>query len=123
MLDCSYTRLKELPEGMEQLSHLRVLNLSHTKQLQTFQAGVVSGLSGLEVLEMTYSNYKWGVQGKVEEGQATFDELESLKQLIRLCINLKSTTCPSFEYVPWIGRLKSFKFFVGSVTDTEEDKI
>ncbi|KAJ9671986.1 hypothetical protein PVL29_025572 [Vitis rotundifolia] len=135
-LNLGDTHIPRLPHSFLQLDELRALvlmgckyleelpplgGLRRLQQLQTFQAGVASGLSGLEVLEMTYSNYIWGIQGKVEEGQATFDELGSLKQLIRLCINLKSTTCPSFEYVPWIERLKSFKFLVGSVTDTEED--
>ena len=116
VLDCSCTDLKELPEGMEQLSCLRVLNLSYTKQLQTFAARLVSGLSGLEVLEMIGSNYKWGVRQKMKEGEATFKDLGCLEQLIRLSIELESIIYPSSENISWFGRLKSFEFSVGSLT-------
>ena len=116
MLDCSCTDLKELPEGMEQLSCLRVLNLSYTKQLQTFAARLVSGLSGLEVLEMIGSNYKWGVRQKMKEGEATFNDLGCLEQLIRISIELESIIYPSSENISWFGRLKSFEFSVGSLT-------
>ncbi|XP_034689087.1 disease resistance protein At4g27190-like [Vitis riparia] len=116
LLDCDSTAIKELPQGMEQLSNLRELNLSRTKQLKTFRAGVVSRLPALEVLNMTDTEYKWGVMGNVEEGEASFDELGSLRQLTYLHINLKGITPPTFEYDAWISRLKSFKILVGSTT-------
>ncbi|KAL6340402.1 hypothetical protein AAG906_006057 [Vitis piasezkii] len=116
LLDCDSTAIKELPQGMEQLSNLRELNMSRTKQLKTFRAGVVSRLPALEVLNMTDTEYKWGVMGNVEEGEASFDELGSLRQLTYLYINLKGITPPTFEYDAWISRLKSFKILVGSTT-------
>ena len=116
LLDCDSTAIKELPQGMGQLSNLRELNLSHTDKLETFRAGVVSGLTALQVLNMTDSKYKWGVMENVEEGEASLDELGCLRQLAYLHINLESITPPSFEYDSWISRLKSFKILVGSTT-------
>ena len=121
VLDCASTNIKELPEGMEQLSYLRELHLSRTKQLTTIQAGVLSGLSSLEVLDMRGGNYKWGMKGKAKHGQAEFEELANLGQLTGLYINVQSTKCPSLESIDWIKRLKSFKICVGlSICDVYE---
>ena len=45
----STTRIRELPRGIENLSNLKQLNLSHTHHLKTIQAGIISQLSCLEV--------------------------------------------------------------------------
>ena len=126
VLDCSATLINELPEGMEQLKKLRELNLSRTIHLKTIQAEVIAGLSSLEVLDMTDSEYKWGVKGKVEEGRASFEELECLEKLIDLSIRLESTSCPALEDVNWMNKLNRFLFHMGSTTheihkETEHD--
>ena len=121
VLDCCSTHIKELPEGMEQLSYLRELHLSRTKQLKTIQAGVISGLSRLEVLDMRGSNYKWGMKGKANHREAEFEELGNLRLLNGLYINVQSTKCSSLESIAWIKRLKSFKICVGlSICDVYE---
>ena len=117
VLDCNGTGIKELPNEMEQLSNLRVLNLSRTDYLKTIQAGVVSELSGLEILDMTHSNYKWGVK----EGQASLEELGCLEQLIFCSIGLDRNTCTASEELVWITKLKRFQFLMGS-TDSMIDK-
>lgn len=74
VLDLSATRIRELPEEMDNLINLRQLHLSSTG-LKIIRAGNVSKWSSLEVLDMTLSNYQWGTEEDVEEGQATFEEI------------------------------------------------
>ncbi|XP_034677661.1 probable disease resistance protein At4g27220 [Vitis riparia] len=73
VLDCSGSGIQKLPEGMEQLSNLRELNLSSTMQLETFRAGLISRLSGLEILDMRESNYRWCLKTETNEGNATLE--------------------------------------------------
>jgi disease resistance protein RPS2 len=75
VLDLSATRIRELPRGMENLSNLKQLNLSHTNYLKTIQAGMISRLSCLEVLDITLGVYHLSVKGEIEEEHASFEEL------------------------------------------------
>ncbi|CBI20507.3 unnamed protein product, partial [Vitis vinifera] len=74
VLDCSNSGILKLPEGMEQLSNLRELNLSGTWGLKTYGAGLVSRLSGLEILDMSESNCRWCLKTETNEGNAALLE-------------------------------------------------
>ncbi|KAK2987295.1 hypothetical protein RJ640_000252 [Escallonia rubra] len=53
VLDCQgASRIKELPQGMEELSNLRALDISRTSALRHIQSGPLSKLSSLEFLDM-----------------------------------------------------------------------
>ncbi|KAJ9671989.1 hypothetical protein PVL29_025575 [Vitis rotundifolia] len=122
VLDCSNSGILKLPEGMEQLSNLRELNLSGTQELKTFRAGLVSRLSGLEILDMSDSNCRWCLKTGTNEGNAALlEELGCLERLIVLMVDLHGTTHPFSEYAPWMERLKSFRIRVSRVRVTISD--
>ncbi|XP_028124567.1 disease resistance protein At4g27190-like [Camellia sinensis] len=113
VLDCSSTNLEALPEGMENLTDLRLLDLSETHHLRHIPNGIISQLSRLETINMTNSFYKWsGKRPKEELGTTPIDELGCLNQLIALYINLNSLYL-AFEDLSWIKRLKRFHFVIG----------
>ncbi|THG02381.1 hypothetical protein TEA_030013 [Camellia sinensis var. sinensis] len=113
VLDCSSTNLEALPEGMENLTDLRLLDLSETHHLRHIPYGIISQLSRLETIDMTNSFYKWGGKRPKEElEKAPIDELGCLNQLIALYINLNSSYL-AFEDLSWIKRLKRFHFVIG----------
>ena len=111
MLNLCATRIKELPSGMEKLSNLRQLDLSHTDSLKTIQTGIFSMLSCLEVLDMTKSAYIFLVKGE-EGGETTFEELRYLDQLLILSIRLKKIPCLSSNDLSWINRITRFHFCI-----------
>jgi disease resistance protein RPS2 len=125
VLDLCATRIRELPRGMENLSNLRQLDLSRIHYLKTIQAGIMSRLSCLEVLDMTLSAYHLSVNREVEEEQASFEELRCLERLLILCIRLDRIPCLSSENVNWINKLRRFQFFIGPTANslpTRHDK-
>ncbi|KAK2965101.1 hypothetical protein RJ640_012575, partial [Escallonia rubra] len=80
VLDCHYApSMKELPQGMEELSNLRALNISRTYALRHIQSGTLSKLSSLEFLDMSWGA-KWG--------PTRIAELACLERLTTLYINL-----------------------------------
>lgn len=117
-LDLSATSIRKLPRGMESLSNLRRLNLSRTHYLKKIQAGTMCRLSSLEVLDMTLSDYHWRVKGQKDEGQTTFEELGCLEQLLFLSIRLENIPSQGTEDLTWIGRLRSFQFFIGPTANS-----
>ncbi|KAJ0100813.1 hypothetical protein Patl1_04360 [Pistacia atlantica] len=124
-LDLCATGIRELPRGMENLSNIRQLDLSRTHYLKTIQDGIISSLSSLEVLDMTLSNYHWGLKGEVEEGETSFEELRCLQRLLVLSIRLKGLPSPGSEDLTWINRLIRFQFFIGPTANslpTKHDK-
>lgn len=125
VLDVCATSIRELPRGIEELSNIRQLNLSRTHYLKTIQEGIISSLTSLEILDMTLSNYHWGLKGEVEEGETSFEELGCLERLLILSIRLKGLPPPGSEGLTWINRLKRFQFFIGPTANslpTKHDK-
>ncbi|KAK9269457.1 hypothetical protein L1049_001231 [Liquidambar formosana] len=106
VLDLFGTRLRELPKEIGNLGNLMELNLSCTHHLENIEAGAISGLSGLEALDMSFSAYKWGVKCNVEGG-AAFDELLSLKRLSVLRMRLDTVDCLALDPA-WPRRLRRF---------------
>ncbi|KAK0601537.1 hypothetical protein LWI29_025158 [Acer saccharum] len=113
VLDCSETGLRKLPSGMKNLINLRQLLLSRTYKLKTIQSGIISGLSSLEVLDMTFSAYFWGLKRVANDGQATFEELLNLERLHSLSIRFEGIPSLQNKDLTLISRLKTFKLHVG----------
>ncbi|KAG6729381.1 hypothetical protein I3842_01G026100, partial [Carya illinoinensis] len=109
VLDLSLTGIRELPRGLEKLSNLRHLNLGKTRRMKVVQAGVISKLSSLEVLDLSNSCYIWKVKGAVQEKQACFEELQCLERLQVLSIRLILCYSPQDTIISWINRLKAFE--------------
>ncbi|PSS16230.1 Disease resistance protein [Actinidia chinensis var. chinensis] len=110
VLDCSYTDLEALPEGMENLTKLQLLDLSGTYRLRHIGKGIISQMSNLEILDMTSSKYRWGPGTDVEEGQATLEELQCLNRLSALFVQL---VMPLDSFVDCGWKLKRFHFAIG----------
>jgi disease resistance protein RPS2 len=112
VLDLSDTGIRRLPRGMENLNNLRQLNLSGTRNLKSIQAGIISRLSCLEVLDMAKSSYSFSMKRNVQNEMACFEELKGLVQL--LVVNIKFKGIPNFsnEDLSFINRLRQFHFFV-----------
>ncbi|KAI9186963.1 hypothetical protein LWI28_022787 [Acer negundo] len=113
VLDCSETGLRKLPSGMKNLINLRQLLLSRTDKLENIQSGIISGLSSLEVLDMAHSAYVWGLKREVNDGQATFEELQNLARLHSLSIRLEGSPSLQNEDLTLIGRLRIFELHIG----------
>ncbi|KAK0600533.1 hypothetical protein LWI29_015922 [Acer saccharum] len=113
VLDCSDTGIRKLPSRMKNLINLRQLLLSRTHKLKTIQSGIVSGLSSLEVLDMTHGAYVWGLKREANDGQATFEELQNLKRLHSLSIRLEGIPSLQNEDLTLIGRLRIFELHIG----------
>ncbi|XP_010520876.1 PREDICTED: disease resistance protein At4g27190 [Tarenaya hassleriana] len=125
LLDLCATRIKEFPRGLEALSSLKLLDLSRTHYLESIPAGIISKLSNLEALDMTLSHYHWGIQGQVQEGQATLDEITHLHRLLVLSIRVVGIPSLSPENISWIRKLKKFQLFIGPTANslpTRHDK-
>lgn len=114
VLDCCDTAIRELPHSMKIMSNLRQLYLSRTIFLKTIKEGTISGLSNLEVLDMTGSAYIWSVkQGEATQAQACFRELLRLDCLLVLSISLQQLPILGSEEQPWISKLRRFQFVIG----------
>ncbi|KAK2981407.1 hypothetical protein RJ640_003442 [Escallonia rubra] len=104
VLDCHYARrIKELPQGMDELSNLRELDISYTSALRHIQSGTLSKLSSLEFLDMS-----WGANGRLTR----YAELACLERLTALYIDLDISRLASGSF-EWIERLKRFHFIIG----------
>ncbi|KAF8409496.1 hypothetical protein HHK36_005572 [Tetracentron sinense] len=108
VLDLNRTRIRELPHGIEELSNLRQLNLFGTHKLEAIRPATLSRLSGLEVLDMTSSAYKLGVQGKEKEGQVTWEDLGFLQHLVVLYVRLDNIPNLPLGYSSLLQRLLRF---------------
>ncbi|KAK3000552.1 hypothetical protein RJ639_020573 [Escallonia herrerae] len=109
VLDLSSTPIKELPKGMGNLRNLGDLNLSRTLHLETIEAGAISGLTGLENLDMSFSAYEWDCAA---EESATYGELLTLERLSVLNIRLDRVDC-LVSSSAWLKKLRSFSIQVG----------
>ncbi|KAK2965076.1 hypothetical protein RJ640_012550 [Escallonia rubra] len=104
VLDCGQaSRIKELPQGMEELSNLRALDISFTPALRHIQSGTLSKLSSLEFLDMSCG---------ARERLTRYAELACLERLTALYIDLDFSRLASGSF-KWIERLKRFHFIIG----------
>ncbi|KAK2965082.1 LOW QUALITY PROTEIN: hypothetical protein RJ640_012556 [Escallonia rubra] len=110
VLDCHRAyRIKELPQGMEELSNLRALDVSYTDALRHIQSGTLSKLSSLEFLDMSCG---------AKERLTRYAELACLERLTALYIDLDISRLASGSF-EWIERLKRFHFIIADRRSTK----
>ncbi|XP_068639184.1 disease resistance protein At4g27190-like [Aristolochia californica] len=106
------SKIHELPEEIGGLVNLRLLNLTSTKFIKRIPAKVFSRLSRLEELYMGHSFSGWEVEGRGDEGQATFSEVLSLSSLTTLHIHVTNRESLSQGVsCPW-RNLKKFSICI-----------
>ncbi|XP_060179300.1 disease resistance protein At4g27190-like isoform X1 [Lycium barbarum] len=115
LLDCDNTMLCCLPQGMDQLTNLRLLHLP-AANLESIGQGVFLNLSSIEMLNMLESDEMiWTHSEKRETlllGPTPFDEISSLQNLTSLSIKLDSSSIFNRDHT-WMTRLKRFRIEVG----------
>ncbi|KAF3638323.1 putative Werner syndrome ATP-dependent helicase -like protein [Capsicum annuum] len=101
VLDCEYTELRCLPQGMENLTNLRLLNMP-VPDLKSIRKGFFLKFPSIEMLNMPHSCL----------GATSFDEISSLHNLSYLFITVDSSSCFNRDY-SWMTRLKGFHIHIG----------
>ncbi|KAJ0250269.1 hypothetical protein HA466_0144380 [Hirschfeldia incana] len=115
ILDLHESGIKEFPRGLEALISLRYIFLSNTRQLRSIPARTILGLSSLEVLDMSGSDYRWGLKGTEREGQATLEEVTCLSHLQFLAIKFHNVLSFSNEFNSLLERLRTFKLLFSPI--------
>ncbi|XP_015078113.1 disease resistance protein At4g27190-like [Solanum pennellii] len=115
LLDCENTRLHHLPQGMDKLTNLRLLNLPAT-DLEGIGREFFLNLSSIEMLNMMESKmvHPSTKFGATLLGATSFDEISSLHNLTSLYIRLDSSSIFNREHT-WMSRLKRFRIEVGEI--------
>ncbi|XP_049388802.1 disease resistance protein At4g27190-like [Solanum stenotomum] len=107
LLDCDKTGLCCLPEGMDKLTNLRLLNMPLRKFKENIDLGVFHELQRLETLHLPISHE--------DVGATSFDEISHLPNLTSLFIKLDSSSISSLKSDhTWMKRLKRFHITVGN---------
>lgn len=105
VMDLSGTRLRELPNGTSKLKKLRELYLSRTHHLETTEVGTISGLQSLELLDMSFSAYKWDTRCNVDYGKASFNEILTLDRLSIVKLRLDKVDLVTLDSA-WLMKLR-----------------
>ncbi|PHT39772.1 hypothetical protein CQW23_18626 [Capsicum baccatum] len=101
VLDCYRTLLHCLPQGMDNLTNLRLLNMP-VSDMKSINKGFFLKCPRIEMLNMPHSCL------------GSFDEISSLHNLTYLCIRVDSSSCLNRDYTwTWMTRLKGFIIEVG----------
>ncbi|KAK9268082.1 hypothetical protein L1049_010521 [Liquidambar formosana] len=121
VLDLSSTlKLKELPQGMDMLSNLRRLNISHTG-VNCFPAESVHMFRHVE--ELLMGGIEWGSYAKVQNGRAYIEDLIKLKNLAILEVMFyNSEVLDRYTRSEHWDQLQGFNISIGwmeSVVSTE----
>ncbi|KAK4414563.1 putative disease resistance protein [Sesamum alatum] len=114
VLVCSETKIATLPQGMEKLTSLKLLNLSRNFRLTAIPAGLMSSLSNLEYLDMS-GNDQLKFIGERGEISTLFEEILSLDRLIALFTRLGSSACTVETSNALLNRMTKFKKFELSI--------
>ncbi|KAM3266887.1 disease resistance protein like isoform X1 [Capsicum annuum] len=94
VLDCDNTELRCLPQGMDNLTNLRLLNMTNPRLLTFPRDGNLS---------------------RSCLGATSFDEISSLQNLTYLSIRVDNSSCFNRDYT-WMTRLKGFLIKVGETS-------
>lgn len=114
LLDCDGTKLCCMPEGMDKLTNLMLLNMPLCGFKDNIDLGVFHELQRLEMLHLSISE-----RGAV--GAACFDEISHLPNLKSLSIYLDRSSISNMKSdQTWMRRLKRFHITVGKTTTPEE---
>ncbi|XP_043814390.1 uncharacterized protein LOC110618946 isoform X1 [Manihot esculenta] len=106
----------ELPRQIEQLTRLKVLDVSNCSKLKMIPANALSKLSDLEELYMSNSFVEWEADGN----NASLAELEKLSQLTTSEMQiLDDKILPKHLFSN--GRLQSFRILIGDNWDWDDN--
>ncbi|XP_059658316.1 uncharacterized protein LOC132304578 [Cornus florida] len=114
ILSVSDFDLKELAQGIGQLTRLRLLDLRNCYNVKILPSGIISSLSRLEELYIPCYFKRWGVQGN-----ASLVELNSLLSLVILEIHIPNDMLLPKERL--FESLIRFKISIGSGFYPEEN--
>ncbi|KAL3360319.1 hypothetical protein AABB24_013652 [Solanum stoloniferum] len=110
LLDCNSTELCCLPEGMDKLTNLRLLNMPLDKFKESIDLRVFHELQRLERLHLPMIRYS-------DVGATYFDEISHLPNLTSLLIYLDRSSISILKSDhTWMKRLKTFHITVGETT-------
>ncbi|XP_060179925.1 disease resistance protein At4g27190-like isoform X2 [Lycium barbarum] len=127
VLDCDNTGLHFLPQGMDKLTNLRLLNLPATDLKEGIGQGFFLNFSSIEMLNMLGNRMVTMLGSSLEAtslilgrvillGPTSFNELSSLHNLTSLFIGLDSSSVFKGGDYTWMTRLKRFHIEVGEDT-------
>ncbi|KAG5588947.1 hypothetical protein H5410_039461 [Solanum commersonii] len=105
LLDCDNTRLRCLPQRMDKLTNLRLLNMPESDLESSIDQGFFLKLSSIEIINMMGSCL----------GSTSFDEISSLHNLTSLFIRLDNSSIFNRDHT-WMSRLKRFRIEVGKTS-------
>ncbi|XP_077221988.1 disease resistance protein At4g27190-like [Tasmannia lanceolata] len=111
--------IQELPQGIEELVHLKSLDLSYLLRVTTIPYTTICSLSSLEELRMIRTPIKWAKEGgldDVNEGSGySLAELAMLTHLYSLDITVTDIDCLSqdFFHRRQLSSLRKFNFQFG----------
>uniref|UniRef100_M0ZQH5 Uncharacterized protein n=1 Tax=Solanum tuberosum TaxID=4113 RepID=M0ZQH5_SOLTU len=103
LLDCDRTMLRYLPEGMDKLTNLRLLNMPNLES--SIGQGFFLKLSSIEIVDMMGCCL----------GATYFDELSSLRNLTSLFIRVDSSSIFNRDH-KWMSRLKRYHIEIGEAS-------
>ncbi|KAM3379421.1 putative disease resistance protein isoform X2 [Capsicum galapagoense] len=104
LLDCDKTVVRRLPKGMDNLTNLRLLNMS-VANMKSISKGFFLNFPSIEMLNLSFGS----------DEATSFDEISSLQNLTRLSIRVDSSSCLNRDYT-WMTRLKGFHIKVGKTS-------
>ncbi|KAH0647059.1 hypothetical protein KY290_033057 [Solanum tuberosum] len=120
LLDCDDIKLCCLPQGMDKLTNLRLLNLPVGDLKESIGQGFFLKMPRIEMLKMLHSKigdlYCWttgNIRPRTVLGPTSFDEISSLHNLTSLFIRLDSLSIFNRDHT-WMKRLKRFHIEIGN---------
>ncbi|KAK9275448.1 hypothetical protein L1049_022714 [Liquidambar formosana] len=108
--------IKELPQQIGNLTHLRLLDLTRCALLKKISSGVISSLIQLEELYLRNSGLWWAVgeEGR-KENEVNLKELGSLRNLLALKTCLPTANFPGSNFL--FQNLLSFRIHINTGDD------
>ncbi|XP_048333721.2 probable disease resistance protein At4g27220 [Ziziphus jujuba] len=115
ILSLAGSQVGKLCKEIGQLTCLRLLDLSYCIKLEIIPPNVLSNLSSLEELNMTYSFENWEAEGVTGERRinASVSELKHLSQLTTLNVSVKNADALPTSL--FSDQLERFRISVGGV--------
>ncbi|KAL6132129.1 hypothetical protein ACLB2K_070500 [Fragaria x ananassa] len=117
ILSLLYSKFKQLPKEIGQLTRLQLLDLTGCSQLEVISPDVISKLKRLEELRMGKNSFnKWeaGRVGETKRSNASLEELKYLPRLTALHIHIPDATIlPANLFTT--SKLERFQICIGSM--------
>ncbi|KAK4573426.1 hypothetical protein RGQ29_031403, partial [Quercus rubra] len=114
------SKIKQLPIGIRQLTHLQLLDLRRCTKLEAIPSNVLSNLKNLEEIHMNQSFNQWQVGGEItERSNARVSELDHLLHLTTLCIHI-----PNLNILPnalLFDKLVRYEILIGPDWDWDSN--